>query len=427
MRIARIGNLYLPVPPREYGGTERDMAQMTAFQAAVSAHNITIYAASDSDIIRFTHEISNKLGLVSQIDPSQASIAVTNADGRIGRVQLKSAGIQAMGFEDSEKDVKLDNLFGEFLKDERTHPFDIVHCHERQYMAENIIPAGLLSKTLVHQHNPVLEGSYCENPFPLICISHAQAKLLKAKYDAVVYDIVHHGLDPYTYSPTSEHAGYVAWIGRFSANKGADRSIKIARQAGVPLVMAGIIFKIDPNSQRHFDEQIKPHIDIYDPNFLTRISAMSSPAVRAEIASIQSMTGKTAPIIFSGPADDRQKQALYGNAVATLFPIGWPEPFGLVMIESMACGAPVIAYKSIGDVHCGAVAEVIDHGVTGFALSAKDEGDGTDQAAKAITSSASLDRAMVRRIFEQKWTTGRVVRQLDDIYSRFMTGCRRAD
>lgn len=93
----------------------------------------------------------------------------------------------------------------------------------------------------------------------------------------------------------------------------------------------------------------------------------------------------------------------------------------------MACGAPVIAYKSIGDVHCGAVAEVIDHGVTGFALSAKDEGDGTDQAAKAITSSASLDRAMVRRIFEQKWTTGRVVRQLDDIYSRFMTGCRRAD
>jgi glycosyltransferase involved in cell wall biosynthesis len=261
---------------------------------------------------------------------------------------------------------------------------------------------------------------YRGNPYPLICISHSQAELLKAKYNAIVYDVVHNGLDSYTHSPTTEHAGYVAWIGRFSANKGAHRAIRIAQQASVPLVMAGAIFKRDSDSQRHFDEQIRPHIDIYDPNFLARIAAMSSQEVRAEIASIQSTAGKAAPVIFSGPANNRQKQVLYGNAVATLFPISWPEPFGRVMIESMACGTPVIAYKSVGDVHCGAVAEVIDHGVTGFALSAKDEGDGINQAAKAIRSSTSLDRAVVRRVFDQKWTSERVARQLDNIYLRFM-------
>jgi hypothetical protein len=160
MRIARIGNLWLPVPAKEYGGAENSIGQMTAFQAAVCAHDITIYAPSDSDIIGFTRNISNKLGLASEIDPSQSSITIANADGYIGRIQLKSAGIQSMGFEDPEERVKHNNLFAEFLQDERTHPFDIVHCHEERYMAENIIPAGLASKTLVHQHNASLKQFY---------------------------------------------------------------------------------------------------------------------------------------------------------------------------------------------------------------------------------------------------------------------------
>jgi glycosyltransferase involved in cell wall biosynthesis len=273
---------------------------------------------------------------------------------------------------------------------------------------------------LVHAHNPKLESSYREHPYPLICVSHSQAALLKDKYNALVYDVIHHGLDSYTHSPTADHAGYVAWIGRFSANKGADRSIRIARQAAIPLVMAGVIFAIDPDSRRHFDERIKPQIDIYDPTFLTRITSMNSREVRAEIVSMQRTFGKRAPVIFSGPADEGQKQALYGNAMATLFPISWPEPFGRVMIESMACGTPVVAYKSFGVVRCGAVAEIIDDGVTGFALSVRDESDGMEQAAKAIVAAGVMDRAAVRRVFDRKWTSERVAHQIDDAYLRFV-------
>src|SRR6185437_2245600 len=158
--------------------------------------------------------------------------------------------------------------------------------------------------------------------------------------------------------------------------KGVDRAIEIARRAGLPLCIAAKVDKVD---REYFETSIKPLLN--DPS-----------------------------IEFLNEVGDKEKQYIFERAVALLFPIDWPEPFGLVMIEAMACGTPVIGFRR------GSVTEVIDHGVTGFIV------DNIDQAVDAVHNLPSLSRTLCRQIFEQRFSASRMaldyVRQYHALQTR---------
>jgi glycosyltransferase involved in cell wall biosynthesis len=166
--------------------------------------------------------------------------------------------------------------------------------------------------------------------------------------------------------------GYLAFLGRISPEKAPDAAIRIAARAGMPLKIAAKVDKVDA---QYFEEQIEP---------LLRASHVE----------------------FIGEIGDDEKAAFLGNAAGLLFPIAWREPFGLAMIEAMACGTPVIAFRN------GSVPEVIDEGITGFIV------DDEDAAVAATQKLRSLDRARIRRVFEERFTARRMAEDYVNIYRR---------
>jgi glycosyltransferase involved in cell wall biosynthesis len=186
---------------------------------------------------------------------------------------------------------------------------------------------------------------------------------------------IYHGLplDLYPYCETPS-LDYVAFLGRVSPEKRPDRAIAIAWRAGVKLKMASKIDKVD---EEYFNSDIKPLLQTH--------------ASRVE---------------FFGEIELEERRALLGNALAMLFPIDWPEPFGLVMIEAMSCGTPVIAY------HSGSVPEVVEDGVTGFIVSDESE------AVAAIERARTLDRAAIRKRFEERFSVQRMVRDYIELYQK---------
>jgi glycosyltransferase involved in cell wall biosynthesis len=208
---------------------------------------------------------------------------------------------------------------------------------------------------------------------PFISISESQrAPLLEAHWLGTVY----HGMPPDLYRPSFEQGSYLVFLGRLTPEKGPIDAVEIARKAGLPLRIAA---KLPRQHGRYFTEQIKPLID-----------------------------GQQ--VQFTGELDEKGKGELLRNAAALLFPIDWPEPFGLVMIEAMACGTPVIAYP------CGSVREVIDHGVTGFIV------ENQADAVKAVQDLHLLDRRRIRETFEQRFTCDRMARSYLDHYQALVSG-----
>jgi len=176
--------------------------------------------------------------------------------------------------------------------------------------------------------------------------------------------------DLYDFQPKGD--GYLAFLGRISPEKRPDRAIAIAKRLGMPLKIAA---KVDDADEIYFEEKIEPLL--HDPL-----------------------------IDFVGEIGDRQKSAFLGGAEALLFPIDWPEPFGLVMIEAMACGTPVIAYA------CGSVPEVVEDGLTGFIVRNEDE------AVDAVRRLSTLDRRIIRRRFEERFSATAMARRYLDLYAR---------
>jgi glycosyltransferase involved in cell wall biosynthesis len=170
--------------------------------------------------------------------------------------------------------------------------------------------------------------------------------------------------------------GYLAFLGRISPEKRPDRAIALARRTGIPLKIAA---KVDHADRHYFRDEIEPLLD--------------DPLVE-----------------YIGEIDDAGKAAFLGNAAALLFPIDWPEPFGLVMIEAMACGTPVVAWR------CGSVPEVIDDGVTGFVV------DDEDAAAAAIARLGELDRARIRHVFERRFSAEVMARHYVELYQQLLRG-----
>ena len=420
MRLARIGTMRQPIPPTEYGGTQRSMAQMTAFQAVICAHDVTLYGPADSQIIQFTGQIAEELGLPSEINEEGNIISVTSANGEKGFVRFRTTGHNATGYGNAEEEKRNRELVQLLIGDEKDRPYDIIHVNNKKVTPKYLLPAGLGHKTLTHSHNKGLDEGYENQRYPLIFISHSQAKALLEKYDANVFAVIHHGLDRFTYHLTTPHAGYLGWVGRFIAEKGAETAIKIAKVANKPLVIAGTVDNTKAVAQDHFNNVIRPLIDITDTGFLDRVANWPPEAITQEIKQISAGIGTNCPVIFTGSVNEAQKQTLYGNAMATLFPIQWPEPFGLVMIESMACGTPVIGTVQIGDIHCGAVEEVIEHGVTGMHIQGTNQDEIVLKSAAALRHIPNTSRTNVRRVFERDWTSEREAKEIDRAYRTFL-------
>ena len=184
---------------------------------------------------------------------------------------------------------------------------------------------------------------------------------------------VYHGLPNRLLKEGNGEGGYLAFLGRICPDKGPLEAIEIARRAGMTLKMAA---KVDPADQKYFDEQVKPVLD-------------ASPHVE-----------------FIGEINDARKPEFLGNARALLFPISWPEPFGLVMIESMACGTPVIAFN------CGSVPEIMENGLTGFVV------EGVDEAVAAVRKLDTLLRPAIRSRFEERFSVGAMARDYVRIYEK---------
>jgi glycosyltransferase involved in cell wall biosynthesis len=203
---------------------------------------------------------------------------------------------------------------------------------------------------------------------PLVSISDAQrAPIPSANFAGTVL----HGIPADLLAPSFRPAGsYLAFVGRISPEKGVDRAIEIARAVGMPLKIAA---KVDRADEIYFREQIAP--------LLT-----------------------TAGVKFIGEINEAQKARFLGEAAALLFPINWPEPFGLVMIEAMACATPVLAFDH------GSVREVIDHGVTGCIVG------GVQDAIQAVGWTLQLDRKTVRRRFDQRFTARRMADDYTGLY-----------
>src|SRR5580692_2397268 len=203
---------------------------------------------------------------------------------------------------------------------------------------------------------------------PLVSISHAQrSPVANANFAATI----HHGLPLNVMQPNFEPCGgYLAFIGRISPEKRPDRAIAIARSLGIPLKIAA---KVDRVDEAYFREKIVPLIDGVDVQFI-------------------------------GEINEQNKSDFLGEAIGLLFPIDWPEPFGLVMIEAMACGTPVLAFR------CGSVPEIVDEGVTGHIV------DSVEDGILALPRVAALDRQAVRKRFEDRFSAMRMAKDYLNVY-----------
>jgi len=250
--------------------------------------------------------------------------------------------------------------------------FEILHFHidYLHFLLSKVMGWPQLTTLHGRLDLPELQPIYDRfGDMPVVSISHAQrAPLPQANWLCTVP----HGLPKYLLKLSAHSSDYFAFLGRISPEKRVDRAIQIATALGTPLKIAA---KIDNADREYHDKHIAP--------------LFRNPLVD-----------------FMGEIGDDQKSDFLGNARALLFPIDWPEPFGLVMIEAMACGTPVIAFR------CGSVPEVIEDRVTGFVV------DGMEQAIQAAARASELSRWRVREEFERRFTSRRMADQYLSLYER---------
>jgi glycosyltransferase involved in cell wall biosynthesis len=244
----------------------------------------------------------------------------------------------------------------------RAAGFDVLHFHDGYLHFPLMHRLGVPRITTVHGRLDIPDFQKVYRAFPdepLVSISDAQrAPLPSIGWQGTVF----HGLPPSLFSFHPEPGRYLAFLGRISPEKGPDRAIEIARQVGMPLKIAAKVDKVD---EAYFASRIQPMLD-----------------------------GQL--IEFVGEIDDAQKDRFLGEAAVVLFPVDWPEPFGLVMIEAMACGTPIVAFAR------GSVREVMQEGVSGFVVETIEEG------VQAVRRALELPRQGCRACFDERFTAARM-------------------
>jgi glycosyltransferase involved in cell wall biosynthesis len=288
------------------------------------------------------------------------------------RARLTAAAARALRLDPDARDTLSPHVIELAQVFERADEFDLIHCHV-DYLA---FPFGRLVRTpTLHTMHGRLDLPHLVPVFrhfrdvPLVSISDAQRAPLR-DLRLTWAGTVQHGLplDAFPFSP--EGGSYLAFLGRISPEKRPDLAIEIAKRAGLPLRIAA---KVDAVDRVYFAREIEPLLDY--------------------------------PLIeFIGEIGDAEKADFLGGALALLFPIDWPEPFGLVMIEAMACGTPVIARPS------GSVPEILEPGRTGFVA------DTLDELVDAVKRIDTIDRAACRHHVERRFTVERMADDYEAIY-----------
>jgi glycosyltransferase involved in cell wall biosynthesis len=253
---------------------------------------------------------------------------------------------------------------------ERAEEFDVIHFHIDLFHFPLFRSQAARTLTTLHGRQDLgdLKPFYHRfGEMPLVSISGDQRKPLPhANFVATIQ----HGIPADLHRPSFEQGSYLAFLGRISPEKRPDRGIRIARAAGIPLKIAAKVDKVDED---YFRNDIVPLID--------------GPGVE-----------------FIGEINEREKTKFLGDAATLLFPIDWPEPFGLVMIEAMACGTPVLAFRR------GSVPEIIEDGVTGKVV------DSEEEAVGALPEVLSYDRRAVRQRFEERFSAARMAKEYVGAY-----------
>ena len=349
MKIAQVAPLAERCPPRLYGGTERIVSYLTE-ELVRQGHEVTLFASGDS---RTAATLVRCSEMALRLNPAVRDHLPYHL-------------------------VMLDEVR------RRADDFDVIHFHIDLFHFPLIREFADRTVTTLHGRLdlPDLTPFYAAFPeMPLVSISDSQRRPMPVvNWAATVAHGLPRDLLPFSPRPKGDQLGdYLAFLGRISPEKRPDRAIEIAVRAGLPLKIAA---KVDNADRRYWDTVIAPLVARHDN------------------------------VEFIGEIDEARKASFLGNARALLFPIDWPEPFGLVMIEAMACGTPVIAWNR------GSVPEVVDDGVTGFIV------DDEAQAEAAVKRLAMIDRATVRSVFERRFTVERMAADYLAVY-RSLGGVRR--
>ena len=353
MRIGLLAPPFVRVPPERYGGTERVVAAL-ADGLVDRGHDVVLFASGDS---------RTKARLEPIVDAPVWENPKFNENGPFWVLAVDRAYRAAEGLE-------------------------LMHNHADFYAYPLARRAPMPTVTTQHwrmdlpELGPLYE-EYAEHP--LVAVSDAQRRgLPTANWIATI----HHGLPRALYRANFERGRYLAFCGRLSRDKGVDTAIQAAIRTGIPIKIAGrrptgLRTDAEAKAEREFFEHVLAPL-------------LQHPLVEE-----------------LGEIGDAEKQALYENAIATLFPIAWPEPFGLVLIESLACGTPVLASP------VGSVPEVIRSGVTGFQCTTVDE------YVRAIEGVDAISRRQCRREFEERFSADRMARVYEQTFAAFL-GSRMA-
>lgn len=346
MRIGLIAPLWEAVPPRTYGGTEL-VVHLLACELTRLSHDVTVFASGDSAC-------------------GKESGAYLKA---YSEKPLRESGLdhqQAVFYELA----MLEDIFAQADR------FDILHNH-LGYPAlsfARLVQTPMLTTLHGAFQPPALKRFFAQHAdLPYVSISNYQRRgCPQLNYIATIY----HGLPLRDYEPDllTEGKGYLAFLGRLSPEKGTHYAIQAARATDWPLILAG---KVDPSEVDYFEEIIRPEID-HDQ------------------------------IRYIGEVNHTQKIRLLRGARATLCPVTWPEPFGLVLIESMACGTPVLAFRD------GSIPEVVSHGETGWIASSLDE------MIMQIGRIDELDRKACRKRVETYFSVERMAAEYVAVYESLL-------
>lgn len=343
MKIGLLAPLLERVPPVKYGGTERVIGWL-ADELVALGHDVDLYATGDSE--------------------TRAHL-VPLADRALWRTDLRSYG-----------PVRMAAFARAFAECEA----DVMHNHAEWAAYPFARTSRIPTVTTVHARTDTPESAIVHGEFrdmSLVSVSTAQRRGLP---DAGWVANVPHGLPVDLYRPRLKRGSYLAYVGRISPEKSVHVAIEVAHRSGLPLVIGG-----------------RPPLDIWAYPEAKEDHAYWEEEVRPHL-------GRDG-VEFVGELDDRGKQELLQDALAFLFPIDWPEPFGIVLIEAMACGTPILARPR------GSVPEIVVDGVNGYHC------EDVDELTKAIDRLDRIDRAECRRVFEERFTARRMAQDYLRVYA----------